>query len=324
VNGNTATVVTLKNALQSAHRALTNAGNSSDFTAIKGQVDTVSGSIAELMNTVSSQPQFEIYWNNASHNADDQMQGVPVALKAQEQMEKLVGALDEDMAALVPGFQLSRIVQFAETLGSARTAVEAVGESLKSSERDATKVGDLKKQLADSMSRVEAISKEPELTKLAAGTDTVVTSMSALYTGLAQGLAVETLTALQGKASAALNDLKVVEGEVKKELEHRHYSGSTFVYFPHMYHWHSTGMISPYSSWGGASGFASTSRFSSGASASAGDATHAGLAKGASATAAKSFGGFKGSGFAKPGASSGFKSGGFGKTGTSFSGRAVS
>lgn len=324
VNGDTAATVTLKKALQDAHRALSNAGNNQMFAPIQGQIQTVSGALAELMTTVSSQTNIDTYWNKSSLGDDGQMRGVPIALKAQEAMEKMVGALDEDMASLVPGFQLSRVVHFAETLGAAKSVVQEIGNSLKGSEQDTQPMSALKKRLADSITAVDETAKQPEVAKLAAGTTEVVATMTALYTALARDVTHEKLTALHEKASTALEKLQVVEKEVKKDLEQRHYHGSGFVYYPHMYHWYHTGAMSPHSSWGGASGFSSTSRFSTAGFHAQGDAPLAAGTAGKTSTASKGSAGFKGGSFAKPSVSSGFKAGGFGGSGSSFGARGIS
>lgn len=325
VNGEAATVVALKKTLQDAHRALSNAGNDPSFGPIQGQIQTVSSSVAELMTSVSSQSNIDTYWNKSALGDDGQMRGVPIALKAQEAMEKMVGALDEDMASLVPGFQLSRVVHFAETLGGAKSVVEDIGNSLKGAEQDPQPMTTLKKRLADSITAVESASKEPEVTKLATGTTEVVSTMTALYTGLAQDITHDKLTALQEKALTALEKLQVAEKEVKKELEQRQYHGSTFMYWPHMHHWYHTGAMSPYSSWGGASGFSSTSRFSTAGFHAHGDAAHpVGGTTAKPSAVTKGGAGFKAGTLSRPSTSSGFKPAGFGSSGSSFGGRGIS
>lgn len=327
VNGSTQSVMTLKGALQSAHRALSNAGNNKDLSAIRGEIEAARSVLADLMVTISSQEGIEKSWNRSALDDQGQMRGVSIALKAQEKMEKMVAALDEDMASLIPGYELSRVVFFSEVIGGANGVITEIGAELKVTKRDDVALVGLRKKLADSIQSINGATNDPTLTKLASGTQTLLAAMTALHTSLASGVAPEKVSELQERAQSALEKIQIVEQNAQKELSERHYSGGggVFVYRPWLYHWYGTGHASPYSSWHGATGFNSTSNFSHGTFAPGEGGGHGGVAAPKGTGFGKvTGGGFKGSSFGKAPSSSGFKAGGFGATGGSFGGRGIS
>jgi len=311
-------VLDLKNALINAHRALANAGNEKELSSIVGEILQVSTLVSSMMQSISTDSNINEYWNPEILDSRGQMKGVDLAINTQSALEKMVGALDEDMAALIPGFELSRVVYFSEVIGGAKQVVTDIGEILSKPERDQAKLDELKVKLSQSITILDAVSKEPELVKLGAGTKVLLGEMLKLHTGLAKNISDGDLKVLQTAATKALENTVTVEKETTTQLASSGYSGGGggYFFYPHYHHWFYTGHASSHSSWNGASGFRSTSRFSSSNS----------LAKtGVSSSSVKSTSsGFKsGSSFGRA-PSSGFKAGGFGGTGRSFGGVGVS
>jgi hypothetical protein len=328
VNGSTASVLTLKDSLTSAHRALSNGINNGDLALIRAEIDKTASAVAQLMTTISSQEEMTRSWSRSALSANQEMPGIAIAVHAQNQMEQMVSALDADMAALIPGYELSRVVFFSEILGATKATVTAIGDLLKNSERDEPALSEHRKKIASLISSLEATQKDQSLTGLASGTSQLFHEMTKLHTSLSPSSSLEKLQEAQKSAQIALEQLALVEQQTQKDLAQRHYTsgGGVYIYQPWGYHWYGTGYPSVYSSWNGASGFNSTASFSRSAFApnDGGLTDGSPSAKRAAASGKTLNSGFKGSSFGRAPTSPGFKTGGFGRTGASFGGSGIS
>lgn len=225
VNEQSPSVRTLSQVLRDTQRALSNAQNSRDLLTIKPKIVETKSAIGELAESISTREKMEIFWNMNRLNEWDELKGSSTAIRAQEKMQKMVEALDEDIASLVPGYELSRVISFSRYLGGAQTILGDVKTALAAPSLNQDELGVLNGKLAQSIQEINQATSDPSLTKLASGTPRLLTAMTALHTGLMKGASANEIKELQGKAETALEQLKILDQSTSSELKERNYSG---------------------------------------------------------------------------------------------------